>query len=140
MRDGSSALGLARPAHFRVFPGVLGNNRTLDGVRADVGTGVGNRVSGLARVVCNPFYVLGLTPAARAAQVTLRFRALRSDLRRGRSLTFTTPLGPQPLDLELLGLAYVELRDADMRLEHELRFVPVRGRKPSLSVVRTEAS
>ncbi len=137
MRDGSSALGLARPAHFRVFPGVLGNNRTLNGVRADVGTG---RASGLARVVCNPFYVLGLTPAARAAQVTLRFRALRSDLRRGRSLTFATPIGAQPLDLELLGLAYVELRDADLRLEHELRYVPVKGRKPSLTVVRTEAS
>ena len=91
-------------------------------------------------MVCNPFYVLGLTPAARATQVTLRFRALRSDLRRGRSLTFATPIGAQPLDLELLGLAYAELRDVDLRLEHELRYVPVKGPKPSLTVVRTEAS
>ncbi|MCR9160592.1 MAG: hypothetical protein ACE37F_21235 [Nannocystaceae bacterium] len=90
--------------------------------------------------MCNPFYVLGLTPTARAAQVTLRFRALRSDLRRGRSLTFTTPIGTQPLDLGLLGIAYAELRDADLRLEHELRYVPVRGRTSVLSIVRTEAS
>ena len=96
-------------------------------------------VSPLTRVVCNPFYVLGLTPSARAAQVTLRYRALRGDLRRGRSLTFETPIGVLPLSDDLLARAHTELRDPDMRLEHELRYVPTKGRKPSLRVVRTES-
>lgn len=100
---------------------------------------VDSRLSGLARVVCNPFYVLGLTPTARAARVTMRYRALRSDLRRGGSLTFATPLGLLPLDAELLALAYAELRDPDLRLEHELRYVPMRTKNPGLRVVRTEA-
>ncbi len=92
-----------------------------------------------ARAVCNPFYVLGLTPAARAAQVTLRYRALQSDLGRGRPLTFDTPIGVEPLDAELLARAHTELRDPDLRLEHELRYVPARRVRSGLQVVRAEA-
>lgn len=97
-----------------------------------------HRMSGLSWVVCNPFYVLGLTPAARAAEVTLRYRALVRDLRGGRRPTFTTPHGVRPLDAALLAFAHRELRDPDRRLEHELRYVPTRTAKPRLSVVRTE--
>jgi len=100
---------------------------------------MGLNVSGLARVVCNPFYVLGVTPAARAAQVALRYRALQSDLRRGRSLTFTTPVGEQPLDAQLLARAHAELRDPDLRLEYELRYVPASSRHRVLRVVHSEA-
>lgn len=94
----------------------------------------------LVRAVCNPFYVLGLTPAARAAQVTLRYRALQSDLSRGETLTFATPIGAQTLDAELLTRAHTELRDPDLRLEHELRYVPAKRPKPGLRLVRAEAS
>ena len=98
---------------------------------------MGSRLTGLARVVCNPFYVLGLTPTARAAQVTMQYRALHRDLRRGRSLTFATPLGALPRDAELLAHAHAELRDPDLRLEHELRYVPMRTWTPRLQMVRT---
>ena len=95
--------------------------------------------SSLVRAVCNPFYVLGLTPAARAAQVTLRYRALQCDLGRGEALTFATPIGTRPLDAELLTHAHTELRDPDLRLEHELRYVPAKRVRPGLQVVRAEA-
>lgn len=94
--------------------------------------------SNLHRAVCNPFYVLGLTPAARAAQITLRYRALQSTLGRGQTLTFSTPIGEERLDADLLARAHTELRDPDLRLEHELRYVPAKRRGPSLHVVTSE--
>ena len=106
-----------------------------------MGSEVAGRVaSGLARIVCNPFYVLGLTPAARAAQVTLRYRALQSDLRRGHTVRFSTPLGTRPLDAAMLSRAHAELRDPDLRLEHELRYVPTHVRSSRLSVVGSESA
>ncbi|MBV1860787.1 MAG: hypothetical protein KUG77_20400 [Nannocystaceae bacterium] len=87
----------------------------------------------------NPFYVLGLTPTARAAHVTLRYRALQYELERGQMLTFSTPIGVWPLDAELLVRAHTELRDPDLRLEHELRYVPTQRPKSGLQVVRSEA-
>ncbi len=95
--------------------------------------------SNLVRAVCNPFYVLGLTPAARAAQITLRYRALQSDLRLGQTVTFATPIGEEVLDAELLTRAHTELRDPDLRLEHELRYVPAKRLEPRLRVVSAEA-
>ncbi|MGH1343985.1 MAG: hypothetical protein ACRBN8_20675 [Nannocystales bacterium] len=87
----------------------------------------------------NPFYVLGLTPAARSAQITLRYRALQNDLRRGRALTFVTPIGMEPLDAELLARAHTELHDPDLRLEHELRYVPAARVPSTLRVLGSEA-
>ncbi len=95
--------------------------------------------SSLVRAVCNPFYVLGLTPAARAAQITLRYRALQSDLGRGQALTFATPIGTEPLNAELLTRAHTELRDPDLRLEHELRYVPAKRPSSGLQVVPSGA-
>ena len=94
--------------------------------------------SGLARAVCNPFYVLGLTPAARDAQVTLRYRALQRDLGQGRTVTFHTPIGVERLDAELLERAHTELRDPDIRLEHEIRYVPAKQVRSSLRIVPAE--
>lgn len=86
--------------------------------------------------MCNPFYVFGLTPAARRSEITLRYRALKDTVQTTPSMTFETPIGPQPLDSSTLEQAYAELRDADARLEHELRYVPLRGQVRALSVVR----
>lgn len=92
-------------------------------------------MSGLSRALCNPFYILGLTPSARAAEITLRYRALVGALREGRTLSFRTPHGMRPIDASLLAFAHSELRDPDRRLAHEIRFVPVRTAKPQLAVV-----
>lgn len=89
--------------------------------------------------MCNPFYVLGLTPAARAAQITLRYRALQSTLGLGKTLTFSTPIGEEQLDAELLTRAHTELRDPDLRLEHELRYVPATRHESRLHIVPSEA-
>ncbi len=83
----------------------------------------------------NPFYVFGLTPAARRSEIMLRYRALKDAVDSTPSLTFDTPIGPQPLDSSALEQAYAELRDADARLEHELRYVPLPGRARGLRVV-----
>ena len=119
---------------------MLGNILFLHRVRVHVGNEQARHCGpSLVRAVCNPFYVLGLTPAARAAQVTLRYRALQSDLNRGLALRFATPIGSEPLDAELLTRAHAELRNPDLRLEHELRYVPAKGLRSGLQVVRTEA-
>ncbi|MEM6291866.1 MAG: hypothetical protein AAGA54_11395 [Myxococcota bacterium] len=114
-----------------------GNIRSGFGVRSCMGgERWSRRATGLDRAVCNPFYVFGLTPAARRSEITLRYRALKDTVQTTPSMTFETPIGPQPLDSSTLEQAYAELRDADARLEHELRYVPLRGQVRALSVVR----
>ncbi len=110
----------------------------LAGVRSQVGEQQSrHRAPGLSQVVRNPFYVLGLTPAARRAEVALRYRALKDGLRRARPLAFETPHGTQSLDDDTLERAFAELRDPDLRLEHELRFVPAGSRNTNLQIVPT---
>lgn len=100
---------------------------TFDGAAPDA--------SGLERVVCNPFYVLGLTPAARASDLSMRFASLRDRCDTTAEVTFTTPLGPQPLTLNTLRWAAAELRDRDRRLIHEMRYVPLEPSNVRLAVV-----
>jgi len=128
------------PCGISGFANRRGNILFADCVKAHVGNERSRHCgSSLVRAVCNPFYVLGLTPAARAAQVTLRYRALQSDLGAGQTLTFATPIGTERLNAELLARAHTELRDPDLRLEHELRYVPAARLRSGLQVVRSEA-
>ncbi len=88
-------------------------------------------------MVRNPFYVFGLTPAARPAEIALRYRALQAQLRQSRPIAFETPAGFLPLDEGTLERALTDLRDPDARLEHELRYVPAARRKTTLKIVTT---
>lgn len=91
--------------------------------------------SGLERAVCNPFYVLGLTPAARASDLAIRFASLRDRCNDAAALTFATPAGPRTLCIDMLQWAFDELRDRDRRLLHEMRYVPPKAAHGALRVV-----
>jgi hypothetical protein len=69
-----------------------------------------------------PFYVLGLAPAATRAELEREAQKLLGMLELGlrSAATYATPLGPQQRTPELIRQAIAELRIPERRLLHEL--------------------
>ncbi len=74
------------------------------------------------RLLENPFYVLGLTPACTRAELERQGQKLLSMLTLGlqEAATYVTPAGPRPRTSELVREAMAELRDPKRRVVHEL--------------------
>jgi len=77
----------------------------------------------------SPFLVLGLTPEASAAEVERQYQKLSGLVRMAASgaLTYETPWGPLPRDLEAMRDAVAELRRPERRLLHEVLYEGVRA-------------
>jgi hypothetical protein len=73
------------------------------------------------RLADNPFYVLGLRPAASRIDVEREGTKLLGMLELGlkTAATYMTPLGPQPRTADKVRTAMAELRSPDKRLLHE---------------------
>lgn len=85
-------------------------------------------VNSTARIVDNAFRVLGLTPRVKWPEVARRAEALLESLRDGDPATYDTPLGPQPLTEGAIRVARAQLRDPDVRIQHEIWWeAPGRG-------------
>ncbi len=76
----------------------------------------------LTRIRENPFYVLGLRPAAGRMEVEREGQKLLGMLELGLSsaATYPTPVGPGARTPEKVRQAMAELRDPERRLVHEL--------------------
>lgn len=75
----------------------------------------------LRRHLANPFLVLSLPPDSDIDQIERQGQKLLLMLSSGimATATYETPLGPRPLDAEIVREAIAELRDPDLRLIHE---------------------
>lgn len=83
-----------------------------------------------ARIVDNAFAVLGLTPRAAWPDVARRAEALLAAVQAGDpdAATYDTPLGPRPLTEGAIRVARAQLRDPDVRIQHEIWWeAPGRG-------------
>jgi hypothetical protein len=76
----------------------------------------------MANLVENPFYVLGLPATCSRAEVERQGQKLLGMVELGLSAarSYTTPLGPRPLDATRVREAMAALRDPERRLLHEL--------------------
>jgi len=74
----------------------------------------------VARIVDNAFRVLGLTPRAAWPEVRRRADALLESLATEADPTYPTPLGPRPLTEGAILVARAQLRDPDVRIQHEI--------------------
>ncbi len=76
----------------------------------------------LARVACNSFYVLELSPRASQGDIGLAATRLRTALSRGESgaASYLSPLGPQARTIAMVEVAILELSDPDRRIKHEI--------------------
>jgi hypothetical protein len=74
------------------------------------------------RITENPFYVLGLRPAATRQEIEREGQKLLGMLELGLSaaLEYPTPLGTEPRTQDKVRRALAELRDPDKRLVHEI--------------------
>lgn len=74
------------------------------------------------RIIDNPFYVLGLSPACSRAEVEREGQKLLGMLEVGLSAarTYATPLGARERTADKVREAMAELRDPERRLRHEL--------------------
>ncbi|MCA9705515.1 MAG: hypothetical protein KDK70_06700 [Myxococcales bacterium] len=82
----------------------------------------------------NAFVVLGLTPRARWPEVEGRAAALLEALEAGdpAAATYDTPLGPRPRTEGAIRVARAQLRDPDVRIQHEIWWeAPGRGPAPA---------
>lgn len=89
--------------------------------------------SSAARIVDNAFAVLGLTPRATWSDVARRAKRLLESVQAGdpAAATYDTPLGPRPLTEGAIRVARAQLRDPDVRIQHEIWWeAPGRGRAP----------
>jgi len=77
--------------------------------------------SRLRERVENPFFVLGVPPAATAAEIERQGQRLLSELAAGLegARRYTTPLGARDRTPELVRSAIAELRDPARRFVHE---------------------
>lgn len=77
---------------------------------------------GLRRLADNPFYVLGLRPAATAVEVEREGQKILGmlELNLAGARSYRTPVGQQERDAEKIRHAMSELRDPARRLVHEL--------------------
>jgi len=73
------------------------------------------------RIADNPFYVLGLRPAASRIDVEREGQKLLGMLELGlkAAASYMTPLGPRPRTADMVRAAMAELRTPDKRLVHE---------------------
>jgi hypothetical protein len=82
----------------------------------------GEQVEALMRDrIVNPFFVLGVEPAAVAAEIERQGQRLLSELAAGLqdALRFATPFGARARTPELVRWAVSELRDPARRFVHE---------------------
>jgi hypothetical protein len=75
-----------------------------------------------ARIVENPFFVLGISPDASRIELEREAQKLLGMLELGfaGSQTYATPLGPRPRTAEMVRAAVAALRDPYTRLVAEL--------------------
>ena len=80
------------------------------------------RAGAHARILTNPFLVLGLPPSAASAEIERQGQRLLLQLSAGRdgATTFSSPVGPGERTPELVRWAVDQLRDPSRRLVHEL--------------------
>jgi hypothetical protein len=73
------------------------------------------------RIADNPFYVLGLRPAASRVDVEREGQKLLGmlELELKAAASYMTPLGPRPRTADQVRAAMAELRTPDKRLVHE---------------------
>jgi hypothetical protein len=78
--------------------------------------------SSVARIVDNPFFVLGLSPDASRIELEREAQKLLGMLELGfaAAQTYATPLGPRPRTAEAVRAAVAALRDPYQRLVAEL--------------------
>ena len=71
--------------------------------------------------IANPFFVLGVAPAAGAAEIERQGQRLLSELAAGLdgARRYATPFGARERTPELVRAAVAELRDPARRLGHE---------------------
>jgi len=83
----------------------------------------------------NPFYVLGVRPAATRAEVEREGQKLLGmlELKLSSAARYQTPVGPAERTADKVRRAMAELRDPERRLEHELwaRLDPAARRTPA---------
>ena len=79
-------------------------------------------MSAAARVIENPFLVLGLAPSATRMEIEREAQKLLGMIELGlaAAATYETPLGPRPRTAELVRAAVATLRDPARRLAAEL--------------------
>ncbi|EYF02953.1 hypothetical protein [Chondromyces apiculatus] len=94
----------------------------------------------LGRIRDNPFYVLGLRPAATRMEVEREGQKLLGmlELKLKSAGTYATPVGPGERTPDKVRRAMAELRDPEKRLGHELwaRLTPDSGEEPERSGTR----
>ena len=75
-----------------------------------------------AKIVDNPFFVLGLSPDASRIEIEREAQKLLGMLELGftEAASYATPLGPQPRTAEMVRAAVAALRDPYRRLVAEL--------------------
>jgi len=87
-----------------------------------------------AKIVENPFFVLGISPDASRIEIEREAQKLLGMLELGfvAAQEYATPLGPQPRTAEAVRAAVAALRDPYQRLVAELwaRHAPAEGPKP----------
>jgi hypothetical protein len=90
-----------------------------------------------ARVIENPFLVLGVAPTATRIEIEREAQKLLGMLELGleSAAHYDTPLGPRPRTAELVRAAVALLRDPAKRLAAELWAASVTASDPSLSGV-----
>lgn len=84
-----------------------------------------------ARVIENPFLVLGVAPTATRMEIEREAQKLLGMLELGleSAAHYDTPLGPRPRTAELVRAAVALLRDPAKRLAAELWATPVRPQR-----------
>ncbi len=76
----------------------------------------------IEKILENPFYVLGLRPAATRAEIEREGQKLLGmlELKLSSAASYATPVGPGERTADKVRRAMAELRDPDRRLEHEM--------------------